>query len=228
MNEHQKEGPGAGENTPRKRRLGLAEQVLLGLGLGVVAGVFFGEMVGWLKVVGDIFIKLLQVTVIPYISLSLITALGAMQYHEVKELAFKGGTILLAIWAITLSVVLLMPLSFPIWPSASFFSTSLVEEPQAPDYLRLFIPSNPFYSYANALVPAVVVFSILVGIGLIGIKEKTAALEPLSVIRDTLMWVTSIISKLAPSACLRSWRTPWEPPISKTWHACRSISCSMR
>ena len=198
MTECQTEEPGTGEDTPRKRRLSLAQQVLIGLGLGIVAGVFFGEMVGWLKVVGDVFIRLLQVTVIPYISLSLITSLGAMQFHDVKELAFKGGAVLLAIWAITLAVVLLMPLSFPIWPSASFFSTSLIEEPQSPDYLRLFIPSNPFYSYANALVPAVVMFSILVGIGLIGIKEKNAALEPLSVIRDTLMWVTSIISKLAP------------------------------
>jgi Na+/H+-dicarboxylate symporter len=171
---------------------------LLGLGLGIVAGIFFGEMVGWLKVVGDIFIRLLQVTVIPYISLSLITALGAMQYHEVKGLALKGGTILLSIWTFIIAVIMLMPFAFPIWPSASFFSTSLVAEQQAPDFLRLFIPSNPFYSYANALVPAVVVFSILIGMGLIGIKEKKAALKPLSVIRDTLMWVTSIISKLAP------------------------------
>ena len=186
MTECQREEPGTGEDTPGKRRLGLAEQVLLGLGLGIVAGIFFGDMVGWLKIVGDVFIRLLQVTVIPYISLSLITALGAMQYHEVKELAFKGGAILLAIWVITLTVIVLMPFSFPVWPSASFFSTSLVEEPQVPDFLRLFIPSNPFHSYANALVPAVVVFSILVGIGLIGVKEKDAALKPLSVIRDTL------------------------------------------
>ncbi len=59
-----------------KRRLGLAEQVLLGLGLGIAAGIFFSDMVGWLQVVGDVFIRLLQITVIPYISLSLITGLG--------------------------------------------------------------------------------------------------------------------------------------------------------
>jgi len=193
-----KESPDVAEGASSKRRLGLSEQVLLGLGLGIAAGIFFGEMIGWLKVVGDVFIRLLQVTVIPYISLSLITGLGDMNYHEVKRLALKGGAILLVIWAITLAVIVLMPLAFPAWPSASFFSTSLVEEPQPPDYLRLFIPSNPFYSYANALVPAVVVFSILVGLGLIGMKEKTAVLEPLSVIRETLTWVTSVISKLAP------------------------------
>jgi len=62
----------------------------------------------------------------------------------------------------------------------------------------LFIPSNPFYAYANAIVPAVVVFSILVGIAAIGLPYRSALLEPLTVIRDILMRITGIVSKLAP------------------------------
>ncbi len=186
------------ERPPMRRRLGLAEQVLVGFLLGVAAGVFFGEMVGWLKIVGDIFIKLLQITVIPYVSLSLITGVGGLRYDDIKVLALKGGGVLLGVWAVTLLVVVLMPLSFPEWPSSSFFSTSLVEEAPTPDFLSLFIPSNPFDSYANAVVPAVVVFSILVGIALIGMDKKQAAIEPLSVFRDALMQVTGIIAKLAP------------------------------
>jgi hypothetical protein len=52
---------------------------------------------------------------------------------------------MLTIWAITLVIILFTPLSFPPWPSGSFFSVSLIEESAAPDFLRLFIPSNPFY-----------------------------------------------------------------------------------
>jgi len=90
------------------RRLSLSGQVMIGLVLGVAVGVFFGEMVSWLKVVGDIFIKLLQITVIPYISFSLITGLGELSFDEVKRLAFKGGSILLLVWAVTLAIVVLM------------------------------------------------------------------------------------------------------------------------
>jgi Na+/H+-dicarboxylate symporter len=182
----------------KNRRLSLSGQVMLGLVLGVFVGIFFGEMVSWLKLVGDVFIKLLQITVIPYISLSLITGLGELSFDEVKRLAFKGGSILLLVWTVTLAIVVLMPLSFPVWPSASFFSTSLIEEPVIPDFLRLFIPSNPFYSYANALVPAIVLFSILVGIALIGLPKKQAILEPLEVFREVLMWITGMVAKLAP------------------------------
>jgi len=60
------------EKAPGKRRLGLAEQVLIGLVLGVAVGIFFGEMTAFLKIVGDAFIMLLQMTVIPYITISLI------------------------------------------------------------------------------------------------------------------------------------------------------------
>ncbi len=39
---------------------------MLALLLGIPVGLFFGEMVGFLEIVGDAFIKLLQMTVLPY------------------------------------------------------------------------------------------------------------------------------------------------------------------
>ena len=43
-----------------------ASQVFIGLGLGVLVGLFFGERVAFLRVGGDAFIALLQITVMPY------------------------------------------------------------------------------------------------------------------------------------------------------------------
>ncbi|MDJ0985179.1 MAG: cation:dicarboxylase symporter family transporter [Desulfobacterales bacterium] len=186
------------KNPSKKFRLSSSGKIYLGLFLGAACGLFFGEMVSWLQVVGDIFIKLLQITVIPYISLSLITGIGGLNYKEVMAHAVKGGGIFLLISAITLVIVMLIPLSFPEWPSASFFSTQQVEEPPTIDFLRLFIPSNPFHAYAFALVPAIVVFSILAGIALIGIPNNAALLEPLKVFHTAMMKITGIVGKLAP------------------------------
>lgn len=69
-------------------------------------------------------------------------------------------------WSLTLSVVLLAPLAFPGWEAASFFSTSLVEERQAFDLLDVYIPSDPFRSLSEGVVPTVVVFSIPFGLAL--------------------------------------------------------------
>ena len=199
MAQHAKSDTGtAGGKSSGKRRFGLAEQVLVGFVLGLAAGIFFGEMAGALKIVGDAFILLLQVTVIPYIIVSLITALGQLTLEDAKKLGLRAGGVLLVLWGIGLVVVLLTPLAFPNWPSASFFSTSQVEETRSIDFLRLYIPANPFASLANAVVPAIVVFSVLTGLALINVKNKNALLAPLTVISDVLMEVTGFIAKLAP------------------------------
>ncbi len=43
--------------------MSLSGKIFVGLFAGIVTGLFFGELVADLKVVGDIFIKLLQITV---------------------------------------------------------------------------------------------------------------------------------------------------------------------
>jgi len=179
-------------------RFGLPEQVLLAVFLGLFAGLFFGEKIAWLEVVGEIFIKLLQISVIPYISLALITGIGSLQYEEVKSLALKGGSIQLFIWGLMVSLVILVPIAFPPWITSSFFSTSQLSEPVPFDFQRLFIPSNPFASYAEGAVPAIVVFSILLGVALIGFSQKKIVIEPLTLIQRATMKITSIIAKLSP------------------------------
>jgi Na+/H+-dicarboxylate symporter/ABC-type amino acid transport substrate-binding protein len=186
------------EQPKKKRRIGLATQVFIGLGLGILVGVFFGEEVAFLKVGGDAFIALLQTTVIPYIVVALITSLGRLTLSDAKTLGLRAGTVLLVLWAIGLFVVLLGPLAFPDWPSATFFSTSQIEEPKPVDFLKLYIPSNFFFSLSNAIVPAIVAFSILFGLALIGVRNKQGLLDTLSAVADALMAITGFVGRLAP------------------------------
>ncbi len=181
-----------------KPRMSLSSQVLIGLVLGVAVGVFFGEMVAFLQVVGRAFIMLLQMTVVPYIALSLIVGLGRLSLDQAKNLALKGGAVLVTLWIIGIALVLLVPLSFPSWPSASFFTESLAEEPAPIDFLALYIPANPFSALANTVVPAIVLFCILVGVALIGVQKKGTLLDALSSIVEALMRVTGFVVKLAP------------------------------
>ena len=47
--------------------MSLATQILLGLLLGIGTGLFVEEPMGFLSVVGDAYISLLQMTVLPYV-----------------------------------------------------------------------------------------------------------------------------------------------------------------
>jgi proton glutamate symport protein len=184
---------------PRQRRKGgLATQVFIGLGLGILVGVFFGPEVAFLKIAGDAFIGLLQITVIPYVVIALSTSLGKLTLADAKALGIKAGSILLVLWAVGLAVVFLAPLAFPDWPSATFFSASLIEAPKHVDFLQLYIPSNVFNALSNATVPAIVVFSILFGLALINVEAKKTVLDFMSSVGDALMAITAFVGKLAP------------------------------
>jgi proton glutamate symport protein len=186
------------EGSASRDRIGLATQVFIGLGLGVLVGVFFGERASVLKIGGDAFIALLQITVIPYLMVALITSLGRLSLGDVRQLGVRGGAILLVLWAIGLLVVLVSPLAFPSWPSASFFSPSQIQESRPVDFLQLYIPSNLFYSLSNAIVPAIVVFSVLFGLALSRVEHKEALLDSLSTVADALMGMTAFVGRLAP------------------------------
>ncbi len=172
--------------------------IFLGLGLGAVAGLFFGEMVAFLEVIGEIWIKLLQMTVLPYVMLSLVTGLGRLDYADALLLARKVGLVLLLLWAISLAIVFVFPLTFPRWDSSSFFSSALVDPRPPIDFLGLYVPSNLFHALANNLVPAVVVFSIAVGVALIGVEDKHGLLDGMEVAMQALMRVADFIVRLTP------------------------------
>jgi Na+/H+-dicarboxylate symporter/ABC-type amino acid transport substrate-binding protein len=183
---------------PSRRPLSVSSQVVLALLLGVAVGLFFGEHIAFLQHVGKAFILLLQMTVLPYIVLSLMTGLGNLTYEQVKTLALRVGTLLVISWGLAFLVILLMPLAFPSRVSASFFSTSLIEKQEELNLLTLFIPSNPFFSMSNNFVPAVVVFSVAVGIALIGIENKQPLLTNLDAFNRAMGRITQFMAKLTP------------------------------
>lgn len=185
-------------NARRSWRPSLAAQVLIGLVLGVATGVFFGELAAPLGILGQIFIGLLQMTVLPYILVSLSAGLGRLTYAEAGTLALRGGGFVLLFWAITLVAVVGIAMSFPAWESASFFSPSLTEPERGFDFVELYIPTNPFFSLANTIIPAIVVFSLAFGIALIGAPGKATLLPSLQAAEDVLLRIAGKVARAAP------------------------------
>ena len=92
----------------------------------------------------------------------------------------------------------LIPLAFPAVETASFFSTTLVERRPPFNFVDLFIPSNPFYSLANNIVPAVVLFSVFLGVALVGVARKQVLLDVFTVAKEALSSATKFVVGLTP------------------------------
>ena len=105
--------------------MSFTRKILLGLFLGIALGLFLGELAAPLNVGGRIFIGMLQMTVLPYIILSLVINLGRISWAESRGLLLT----LIGVFAIFLLlgavVLFLSPIAFPPIESASFFKTSI-------------------------------------------------------------------------------------------------------
>lgn len=173
-------------------------KILVGLALGLVTGLFLGDHAAPFRFLADAFIRLLQMTVLPYVTVSLIAGIGSLDPATARRLFLRVGALTLVLWALALGAVFLMPLTFPGLQSASFFSTTLVEDRPPVDFLALYIPSNPFHSLANSVVPAVVLFSAVLGIALMGVSGKERLIEMLQVVERALARANRLVVRLTP------------------------------
>ena len=62
--------------------MSFTKKILVGLASGLFLGLFFGERVAFLHVAAEGFVQLLQMTVLPYVMVSLILGLGSLDYQE--------------------------------------------------------------------------------------------------------------------------------------------------
>ena len=175
-----------------------SRQILAGLAGGVLAGLFFGERTAALHWAADGFVKLLQMMVLPYITVSIVASLGSLKPSELRTLGLRAAAVIGALWVLALFFAFLIPLTFPRVQSASFFSTSLIERRPEFDFVGLYIPANPFHSLANNVVPAVVLFSIVLGVALVGVEHSERLLSVLQVLKDAISRATRLVTRLTP------------------------------
>lgn len=161
-------------------------------------GLTLGEEVQPLRIIGDVYVGLMQMTVLPFIVFSLIGNIGRLNIEELKLLAKTGAVTYALLWLFAVITTLCFAQAFPSLHTSHFFSSSLIEPAQAVDWIHLFIPSNPFKSLAENAVPAVVIFCILFGIGLVGFEGKNSLIEQMNVSAKSLHKVNGMVVQLTP------------------------------
>jgi len=175
-----------------------SRQILIGLAGGILTGLFFGERASAIAWVADGFVKLLQMMVLPYITVSILSSLGSLNPRELRTLGLRAAAVIAGLWLVGLTFAFLIPLTFPPIDSASFFSSSLLAPRAEFDFIDLYVPSNPFHALANNIVPAVVLFSIVLGIALVGVENRERLLDVLEVTRQAISRATRFVTRLTP------------------------------
>lgn len=179
-------------------KLSLQTQIILGMVLGIFCGLFFGELCAPLEKVGDVFIMLLKMTILPFMASALIHAIGSLSPGAARTLLRKGVVFFLLFWTLTLVIIFSMTLAFPSMEAPMYHAQVGGGEDSSVNLLNLFIPVNPFHALANNIIPAVVLFSIFFGTALMQIENKGHLLQTLDTVNQTLIHITKTVNLLAP------------------------------
>jgi len=186
----------------------LYTQILICIVVGIILGVVFGEKVTVIKPIGDIFIRLLMMLIVPLTFLTLIS--GITKLDDVKSLRSLGGLTMLyyalsslVAGALGMSIALLFQPGKGVAIDSSKTMDIKVEEFNFVDNLVQWIPKNPIEALATANMLQIIVFAIIVGITLLAMGKKGERLVLLaSDGADLMIRITEFVIKVAPYGIL--------------------------
>jgi proton glutamate symport protein len=199
----------------KKFKISLAAQILIGLVLGVIVGaIFYGNanIQTYLQPLGDIFLNLIKMIVVPIIISTLIV--GVAGTGDMKQLGRLGGKTLIYFEVITTIAIIVGLLAANLFqPGAgidmsslqqsdisSYVETTEAQEDQGPFHIIVdIVPKNVINAMAEGDMLAIIFFSVLFGLGVAAIGERgKPVLAFFQGTADAMFWVTNLVMKFAP------------------------------
>lgn len=200
-----------------KKKISLTTQMFIGLIAGLVVGVilnlfvpasYFRDTVlvnGIFYVIGNGFIRLMKMLVVPLVLCSLVC--GSSAIGDTKSLGKVGGkTIVFYLCTTALAVTIAILVANLIQPGVGLDMASIVksevttaESTSISDTILNIIPENPFGSLANGTMLQVILFALIVGILLAKMGERAELITNFfNQANDLMMEMTNLIMKAAP------------------------------
>jgi len=205
------------KNTETGKKMGLTTKIFIALILGLIVGIIFNVFIpnsyvrdtvfvdGIFYVIGNGFIRLMKMLVVPLVFFSLIC--GASSIGDTKSLGKVGGkTIVFYLATTALAVTVAITVASIIKPgigldmsSIEKGSTTSAESTSVVDTLLNIIPENPIASLANGTMLQVILFALIVGVLLAKMGERAELISNFcNQCNNLMMEMTNFVMSLAP------------------------------
>ena len=185
---------------------GLPMQILAGLILGIVVGMFVSADIAqtWFRPLGDLFIRLIRMVVVPLVFATLVAgAAGISDVSKLGRVAVK--TLLIFMVTSAISVIFGLVIANMIDPGIGVtLSTEGLKAAQvkAPSFVKTLldiVPINPMEAFAKGSILQIIFFAIMFGFCLNMMGEKGKYIyEFFDVMGQIMIRMTSIVMRYAP------------------------------
>lgn len=197
------------------KKISLASQIIIGLVLGIIVGaIFYGNesIVSYLQPIGDIFLRLIKMIVVPIVITSIVIAVAGV--GDIKQLGKIGGKTLLYFEIVTTIAIIVGILSANIFHPGVGVNMNELEQTDISSYIHTaeeteavglvdtivnIVPPNPFQAIAEGDMLAIIFFSLIFGLGISAIGEKgKPVIAFFEGAADTMFYITNQVMKFAP------------------------------
>ncbi|MDC3414775.1 dicarboxylate/amino acid:cation symporter [Terrihalobacillus insolitus] len=190
------------------RKQHLLVQVAIGGAIGIVLGLIFGENISHISPIGDIFIRLLEMLIVPLTFFVLID--GITNLPSIKSLRSIGGMTILY-YATTTAIAAFLGICVALLINPGKGAEGILtggkdiepEEFSFVENLVNWVPSNIIQSMAETSMLQIIIAATIIGIALLSLGESTKRITKLVHEGSILMLkITDYIMKLAPLGIL--------------------------
>ncbi|MEX1001877.1 MAG: dicarboxylate/amino acid:cation symporter [Crocinitomicaceae bacterium] len=194
-------------------------KVIIALILGATVGFFMSPSMGllsesasvsiggWMALPGKLFLKLVQMIMIPLIVTSIMSGLVNAGKEQLRKIG--GGLLIYFVITTTIAVTIGYLLSVLIRPGRHFTgllpsasSNETLENTASsspfsdiPTVISELLPDNPLASMVSGEMLSIVIFSIIIGIAIINLKK--AQLEPVNQLINSIQEICMVVVKWA-------------------------------
>ena len=196
--------------------------IFLGVGVGFVlspsSGWFskdFGQTIGgWLALPGTLFLKLVQMIMIPLIFASIVRGITANSQEQLKKMG--GGVVLYFLATTVISILIGTFVSFWLKPGRLMLQKGASQQlgalssadPESFDFKDIpvaiidLLPENPLASMVTGEMLSIVIFTVIVGVAITSLsKEMRQPIDKLlGAIQEICMTIVNWAMKLVPVA----------------------------
>lgn len=160
------------------RNLSLTTQIFSGLGLGILFGILFGEKMLAVEFIGDIWLNLIKLIIVPVILLIVVTSIGGQS--DSKSLGKIGSkTIGYYIMTTIIATFIGIAVAFVFKPGVGFnYTGGSATDVEIPEDLSIktfftnMVSDNMFASFTEGNMLQVIVIAVLFGIAIIRMEDK--------------------------------------------------------
>ncbi|MHA3841293.1 dicarboxylate/amino acid:cation symporter [Sphingomonas aestuarii] len=183
--------------------IALWKRILGALVLGAIVGWFVGEAAVDIKWIGDLFIRMIRMLIVPLVFVTLVSGVASMKEPArlgsigIKAVGLYLATTFAAILIGIVLAVVLRPGSTVDLSGAE--ALTLGEPVPMADRLLAIVPENVFAAFAAGDVLAIIFFAMLLGAGILVAGERAAPVTRLfDAGADVMLKVTNIVMEVAP------------------------------